>query len=60
MAVAGRDQEIKKRFGVESAIDCLLFGEKLLTFAKTADCRSGFAAEFPRFQGRGVERFQPV
>ena len=50
MAVAGRDQEIKKRFGVESAIDCLLFGEKLLTFAKTADCRSEFAAEFPPFQ----------
>jgi hypothetical protein len=42
-------RRIKKRFGVESALDYLL-GEKLLTFAKTADCRSEFAAEFPRFQ----------
>lgn len=42
-------RRIKKRFGVESALDYLL-GEKLLTFAKTADSRSEFAAEFPRFQ----------
>lgn len=27
-----------------------LLGEKLLTFAKTADCCSEFAAEFPCFQ----------
>jgi hypothetical protein len=42
-------RRIKKRFGVESALDYLL-GEKLLTFSETADRRSEFAAELPRFQ----------
>ena len=52
-------RRIKRRFGAESALDYLL-GEKLLIFAETADQRPEFAAELPRFSGRGVERLQPI
>ena len=40
---------IKRRFGVQSALDYLL-GEKLLNFADAADRHPEFAAELPRFQ----------
>ena len=39
---------IKRRFGVGNALDYLV-GEKLLTFAQTAERDPEFAAELPRF-----------
>jgi hypothetical protein len=39
---------IKRRFGVESALDYLI-GEKLLTFAGEAERHSEFAEELPKF-----------
>jgi hypothetical protein len=51
-------RRIKKRFGVESALDYLL-GEKLLNFADAADQRPEFAAELPRFQAEVWKVFNP-
>jgi hypothetical protein len=51
-------RRIKKRFGVESALDYLL-GEKLLNFAEVADRRPEFAAELPRFQTEVWNVFNP-
>lgn len=51
-------RRIKKQFGVKSALDYLL-GEKLLNFADTADHRSEFAAELPRFQAEVWNVFNP-
>lgn len=39
---------IKRRFGVESALDYLI-GEKLMMFAKEAEREPEFANELPRF-----------
>ena len=49
-------RRIKKRFGVESALDYLL-GEKLLNFAEAADRRREFAGELPRFQAEAWNIF---
>jgi hypothetical protein len=51
-------RRIKKRFGVESALDYLL-GEKLLNFAEAANQRPEFAAELPRFQAEVWNVFNP-
>jgi hypothetical protein len=51
-------RRIKKRFGVESALDYLL-GEKLLNFAEAADRHPEFAAELPRFQAAVWKVFNP-
>src|SRR6516162_5252699 len=42
-------RRIKKQLGVKRALEYLL-GEKLLTFAETAEDQSEFAAELPLFQ----------
>ena len=51
-------RRIKKQFGVKSALDYLL-GEKLLTFAETAEDQSEFAAELPLFQAEVWNVFNP-
>jgi hypothetical protein len=51
-------RRIKKQFGVKNALDYLL-GEKLLTFAETAEDQSEFAAELPRFQTEVWNVFNP-
>src|ERR1700677_2742283 len=49
---------IKRRFGVESALDYLL-GEKLMDFADAAERYPEFAAELPRFQAAVWNIFNP-
>ena len=51
-------RRIKKQFGVKKALDYLL-GEKLLTFAETAEDQWEFAAELPRFQAEVWNVFNP-
>jgi hypothetical protein len=49
---------IKRRFGVESALDYLI-GEKLMNFADAAQRHPEFAAELPRFQAAVWNIFNP-
>jgi hypothetical protein len=49
---------IRRRFGVESALDYLI-REKLLNFAGEAEDRPEFARELPRFLARVWEIFNP-
>lgn len=49
---------IKRRFGVENALDYLL-GEKLVNFAEAAEQRPEFARELPRFQAAAWNSFNP-
>lgn len=49
---------IKRRFGVESALDYLL-GEKLMSFAAAAEQHPEFDAELPRFQAAVWNIFNP-
>jgi len=54
----GATRRIKRQFGVKSALDYLV-GEKLANFAETADQRSEFARELPRFQAAVWKIFNP-
>ena len=49
---------IRRRFGVESALDYLL-REKLLNFADAAEERPEFALELPRFLAQVWQIFNP-
>jgi hypothetical protein len=51
-------RRIKRRFGVESALDYLL-GEKLVNFAEAAERRPEFARELHRFQAAVWNVFNP-
>jgi len=49
---------IRRRFGAKNALDYLV-GEKLLTFAETAEHRPQFASELPRFLAAIWQVFNP-